>query len=149
MATLVGTQTNPVDMLCALMELDFDAIEAYDAAISRVEEPSTKQKLMEFRSDHERHTRDLGQIIRTLGKDPPKAADIKRVLTQGKVVIGNLAGDTGVLMAMKTNEEDTNTAYERAVDRKDLSDDIRRVLVNGLEDERRHRAWIVQRLSQS
>lgn len=146
MATLVGAQTNPVDLLVALCELDFDAIEAYDAAINRIENPSSRQQLQSFRADHERHTRDLSAIIRRLGGKVPSGADVKSVLTQGKVVMGNLVGDKGILLAMKTNEEDTNTAYERATNRGDFSDDIRRILQNNLEDERRHRAWIVQAL---
>ena len=37
MATLVGTQTKFVDALKELAELDHDAIEAYEAAINRLE----------------------------------------------------------------------------------------------------------------
>ena len=36
MATLVGTQSKLVDCLDALLQLDYDAIEAYEAAIQRI-----------------------------------------------------------------------------------------------------------------
>lgn len=52
---------------------------------------------------------------------------VTTVLTKGKVVLGGPMGDKAVLQAMKTNEDDTNTAYERA-----------------LGDERRQRDWMVE-----
>lgn len=42
MATLVGTQKNFADALKALIELDYDAIEAYKAAIDRLENENYK-----------------------------------------------------------------------------------------------------------
>jgi hypothetical protein len=82
-----------------------------------------------------------------LGEEPPSQADAKAILTQGKVVIGNLAGEKGVLMAMRSNENDTNTAYDRAVTRNDVSSELALLLRANQEDERRHREWIESRLS--
>ena len=45
---------------------------------------------------------------------------MKALLTKGKVVIAGLMGDEAILQAMRTNEADTNTAYERAVNFKGL-----------------------------
>ena len=50
-----------------------------------------------------------------MGRTPPKEGDMKALLTKGKVVIAGLMGDEAILQAMRTNEADTNTAYERAV----------------------------------
>ena len=47
---------------------------------------------------------------------------------------------------MKQNEDQTNAAYERAVALEGLTGPIREVLDRNLVDERRHRAWIEQRL---
>jgi hypothetical protein len=58
-------------------------------------------------------------------------------------------GDRAILRAMKTNEDDTNTAYERATGRADLTPTIRDVLTRALADERRHRQYIEQRLEQT
>ena len=49
---------------------------------------------------------------------------------------------------MKSNEDDTNQAYEQALDRDDLTADIRDLLARNLADERRHRGWIEARLAQ-
>src|SRR5690606_10584177 len=111
MATMTGKEADPIKMLSNLVELDFDAVEAYEAAIERLEDESSRRKLSEFKADHERHIRDLSDALSRHGTIPPNKGDFKRVLTKGKVVMGQIAGDRGILHAMKTNEDDTNSAY--------------------------------------
>ena len=146
MTTFVGTQAELSDFLKSLLELEYDAIAAYTKAIERLDELSFKLKFEQFRSDHERHTRTIADCLLRLGADPPERADVKVILTQGKVVIGKLAGDRGILMAMRSNENDTNKAYERSTARHDLEHELRGILSQGLADERRHRAWIEDQL---
>jgi uncharacterized protein (TIGR02284 family) len=148
MVTLVGTQTNLLSLLKELIELDFDAIEAYEAAENRLENKEYKRKFAEFRADHERHTRELSQVLRDEGHDAPTGPSTKQWLTKGKVVLANLIGDKAILTAMRSNEDDTNTAYERAVNYEDKSLELTNILRQGLEDERRHREWIVKTLEQ-
>jgi hypothetical protein len=63
-----------------------------------------KAYLLHFRDtaatkyNHERHTRELSVVVRELGGT--LKADMKSVLTKGKVVIGNITGDSGILQAM-------------------------------------------------
>jgi uncharacterized protein (TIGR02284 family) len=149
MATLVGTELTLMGLLNDLIELDYDAIEAYKAAIGRVDNLGDRSQLASFLEDHRQHVEDLSALVRDMGGEPAEGADIKQVLTKGKVVIGGLLGDRMVLEAMKTNETDTNTAYERAVARADLPAHVRKVLEKNLADERRHREWIVQRVSEA
>jgi uncharacterized protein (TIGR02284 family) len=146
MATMVGKQADVKDLLYQLVELDYDAVAAYDAAIARLKDGEAKSELEGFKRDHERHVQEVGDQLRLLGSEPPTGPDVKRVLTQGKVVIAGLMGDRAVLMAMKTNEDDTNTAYERATARADLAPELRALLQRNLEDERRHRGSIERRL---
>ena len=148
MATRIGTEPDVLSMLNDLIELDYDAAEAYEAAIERLDDPDSKSNLQTFRDDHLRHTQELSTVVRDLGGDPPTEGDFKAVLTKGKVVIAGLGGDVAVLRAMKSNEDDTNTAYERAVARDELTDDIIDLLQRNLDDERRHRAWIVRRIDE-
>ena len=49
---------------------------------------------------------------------------------------------SNTLIAMKTNEDDTNTAYENMANRKDLSPSCMKLMKTCLHDERRHREWI-------
>jgi rubrerythrin len=146
MTTLVGFQRSPGALLQQLIELDYDAVEAYSAAIERVESPATKETLATFREDHQRHIAELTSVLRNNNVSVPHGPDVKRILTQGKVVVAGLVGERTVLLAMKTNEEDTNTAYERAVAHDGVAPNVRELLRSALADERRHRAWIIQRL---
>ena len=43
---------------------------------------------------------------------------------------------------MRSNEIDTNTAYERMNEYEDKWPDSAVSLMRGLEDERRHKAWL-------
>ena len=144
---MVGTESDYTTMLSDLASLDHDAIAAYDAAIARVEDSGIKEALRGFRDDHERHARELAGLITRLGGTPPEGAGAKSLLTQGKVVLGGLLGDKAILLAMKTNEDDTNTAYERALNHDARPAATEDVLRRGLADERRHRAWIESTLA--
>ncbi len=146
MATMVAKAKDVAKLLNDLIALDFDAIEAYEAAISRLTMTSDKEQLTTFMVDHQRHTRDLSELVRELGEEPQSKADIKQILTKGRVVIAGLGSDEHVLSAMKSNEDDTNEAYERATRYTGLSDRCLAVLQTNLSDERRHRAWIEQRI---
>jgi uncharacterized protein (TIGR02284 family) len=147
MVTTVGTESDLVDMLNNLIQLDYDAIDAYDAAIDRVASPEYKARLREFRDDHARHTRDVGAVVTKLGGTPARQGGAKSMMTRGKVMLADLMGDSAILQATKSNEEDTNTAYERAVKAGEGTPAAIAPLRAGLEDERRHRAWIEQALS--
>ncbi len=148
MGNQVGTEKEIISLLNDLTALDYDAIEAYEAAISRLSDPRCKAQLRLFMSDHQRHTVELAEFVSRYGGTPVSKADFKQILTKGKVVLGSLGGDRVILAAMKSNEDDTNVAYERAVAQSGLPEVIRSVLNRNLTDERRHRAWIEQRMQQ-
>jgi len=88
--------------------------------------------------DHERHVEELGKAVREEGGTPPSDGDAMMILTKGKVVIAGLVGDKAILMAMRANEEVTNTKYEDAV-ATGYPAPIQAILRRGLSDERRHK----------
>ncbi len=141
-----GKNKDIVHLLNNLIELDFDAIEAYEAAIARLTDAHDQESLRAFMGDHMRHTKELAVRVRELGGEPKNRADIKQVLTKGKVVLAGLIGDVAILWAMRSNEDDTNKAYEKAVEQQGLPSQLRNLLEQNLNDERRHRAWIEHRL---
>ena len=143
MVTTVGTESTLEDLLKDLAQLDFDAAAAYQAAIDRLENAQYKAALGEFRDDHLRHTRELGECLRTMGKTAPQEGDMKQILAKGKVVIGGLMGDRAILEAMRTNEDDTVTAYDRAVNHKDCPRTVLDILEKAQQDEHRHCAWVL------
>lgn len=148
MGTQVATEKEIVSQLNDLIALDYDAIEAYEAALVRLSDPPSKQQLRQFLGDHQRHTVELAGFVSKYGCAPVTKADFKQILTKGKVVLGGLVGDKSILAAMKSNEDDTNAAYERAVAKTGVPESIRITLSRNLADERRHRVWIEQRLLQ-
>lgn len=147
MATLAGKQSDVRKMLSALIELEYDAIAAYTVAIERLQGITLKTAFEGFRADHMRHVRELTSELRQLGARAPEHADIKAVLTKGKVYIGSLASDRGILMAMRSNENDTNAAYDHALDNHHTSPELAALFQQNLSDERRHRRWIEDQLS--
>jgi len=143
MATKVGMQSDFGDALRDLIELDFDAVEAYNAAIERIDNSTYRAKLTEFKLDHERHIQEFTAILRAHGEEVPTGPSAKQLLTKGKVMIGKLfGGDNEVLAAMKSNEEDTNTAYERMNVHAGKWADAVLALERGMLDERKHKAWM-------
>ncbi len=82
MATLVGTQGNFQDAVKELIELDYDAVEAYEAAINRLESQEYITKLREFKADHEKHIKNFTEHLRqqNVGSIPdgPSAKQLKR-----------------------------------------------------------------------
>lgn len=142
MVTNVGTQDSFAAAVKELLELDYDAIEAYEAAIARLSNAEYKSKLQEFCEDHKRHVRELQYLLFDRGVEAPTGPSNKSLLTKGKVVLANLLGDDAVLAAMLTNEQDTNTAYERMNQRNDKWEEAASVLEDGLRDERKHKSWL-------
>ena len=147
--TLASTTNNAMmaNELNTLIRLNFDAIEAYTAAIERLENADYRQTLTEFRADHARHVEELKELVHWMGAAPAKTGDAMQILTKGKVALGNLRGDKGILQAMKSNEDHTNEVYEKEIGKLRYSQDMADVLKYHLDDERRHRDWLVQTLA--
>ncbi len=147
MAKMTTNSTQLVKTLNALIALDFDAIEAYEAAIARLKGESDKVQLTRFLGDHQRHVVDLTPLVEDFGGEPTTKADFKRALTKGKVVLAGIAGDHAVLEAMKSNEETTTKTYRSAIEQRDLPLQARAILERNFSDEQRHLAWLEQRLA--
>ena len=146
MATRIGTEKDLKEMLENLIKLDHAACEAYEEAVERLDNSSYRQQLAEFKRDHERHIRELSPIVRAMGGNPPADAGAKEWLAEGKVALSSIMGDRAILKAMKSNENDTNIAYERVLER--CPTEARDIVARGLADERRHCAWILAELGE-
>lgn len=148
MVTFVGTQKNFADALKELIELEYAAVDSYGAAIERLENTSYQEKLKEFKKDHERHVEEVSALLRENNHEVPQKGDTaKQILTIGKVLLANLVGDKAILQAMKSNEGDTNTAYERMAGHEGKWAEAADILDKALRDEKRHKAWLKNTLS--
>ena len=103
-----------------------------------------RDKLKEFRNDHDQHVEGLKALAASQDILLPDGPDLKRILTRGKVILASPAGDGAILLAMKTNEDDTVTAYERASTHRDMPPEALPLMRRALADEQRHRTWMEQ-----
>lgn len=143
MVTKVGIQINFINAIKDLIELEYDALEAYEVAIDRVENDQYKAKLSEFAADHRKHISNLSNFVRNENEDVPTGpSTIKQWITKGKVILADMMSDEAILSAMSSNEVDTNTAYDRILNREDVADEVLDTLRSNREDERRHKQWL-------
>jgi len=143
MTTFVGEQKDFSNALYALCELDYDAVEAYKAAINHLESEGYKARLYQFMLDHERQIKDISEALVKHQKLLPQKLDAKQYITQGKIVLASLFGDQAILKAMLTNEVDTNTAYFRVKNHPDKWPEIDMVIEMGLNHEKKHKQWLI------
>jgi ferritin-like metal-binding protein YciE len=142
MVTTVGTESTLADLVENLLLLEHDAIAAYDQTIARLENPEYKQQIASFKSDHDRHVQELNQLASAIGANRPQEGDAKQMLTTGKIVLASMVGDRTILAAMRSNEEDTVTAYDRASRHAEATPDARTIFEKAHADELRHREWM-------
>ena len=149
MTTMVGKSDDVTKVIQGLVELEYDALAAYRAALDRFENAQYKAKFQEFIGDHEQHLSALKNFAQAMNIKIADGTDMKAILTKGKVVLADIMGDDAILSAMKTNEDDTVTAYQRASEFTNLAEDIRKAFEKGYMDEVRHRDWMMQTAEQS
>lgn len=142
MVTMVGNEGNIEKLVKDLLYLEHDAIAAYDSCIERLDDKRLSSKIDEFKQDHLEHVAVLNEIALELGIEPPAEGDMKQMLTTGKIALADLFGDSAVLKAMKTNEDDTVTAYERASRHEDALPRSKAFFMKAHQDELRHREWM-------
>lgn len=142
MVTTVGNESTLPELVENLLLLEHDAIAAYEQTISRLENPDYKRKIAEFKGDHDRHVQELTRLATSVGAKPHREGDAKQMLTTGKVALASIAGDSATLAAMRSNEEDTVTAYERASRHADATQEARGFFEKAHADELRHRDWM-------
>jgi len=132
-----------LDGLNDLLQLDHDALAAYDVAISKLEDRDHAGQITGFRRDHERHVYELNELVTRLGGTPvnhPHATGPFKTALQS---LGGLAGDKGLLMAFRTNELQVRTKYDTYASRAMLwPPEVKRVIDGAALDEERHYAWV-------
>ncbi|MGM0423024.1 MAG: rubrerythrin family protein, partial [Pseudomonadota bacterium] len=104
---------------------------------------SLRSQVAEFRQDHSLHMQELSQIAIDLDIDIPDGS-AKDMLTTGKVMLADIMGDKSILRAMRSNEEDTVTAYQKAAENNCCTVDLKDICERAHKDELRHRAWFEQ-----
>lgn len=135
-----------VQLLEHLVALDYDAIEAYQAALEHVDDDSLRGALEDFKRDHERHIAELRPVVAGMGGEAPDSRDFQGMLNKGKVTLAELAGDAAVLKAVHSSAEKAHEAYAHAAGQPELPDEVHEILARSREDEHRHREWLAAKL---
>jgi uncharacterized protein (TIGR02284 family) len=131
-----------ISILNDLIQLDIDAVHGYGQAIDNIEDTVVRGRLLEFQNDHERHIRELSQVVRDQGGTPIEhKRDFKGFLIEGMTAIRSATGTKGALKAMKTNELLTNRKYDKALEEA-LPPRARDLVLRNRDDERRHLQYI-------
>jgi rubrerythrin len=128
-----------------LLMLEYDAVHAYVTCIKNVDDDDIQNNLTEFLSDHNRHVGRITEQVRQCGLEPKARPDFKGPFLKGLTGIMSKMGDKNALRVMHQNENLTNSAYDKALE-EDFPQDICDILRACQRDERRHRAWIEQKL---
>jgi Domain of unknown function (DUF2383). len=147
-STLNGTtaeQTEILEGLNDLLQLDHDAIGAYEVAIEKLEDRSHASQIRGFKRDHERHIESLNQTILSMGgvpKNEPHGTGPLKEAIQG---LSAVAGDRGLLMAWRTNEHQVRTKYDRYASKANAwPSDVKRLIDENALDEERHYHWVTE-----
>ncbi len=135
-------QQEIIEELEKLYQLDIDAIAAYDAAINAVGPGAISRELSVFQIDHQRHVLELAQAFMGLGRNPPEVKpDVKGGVIGAITAVRSRLGPEQALLAMRGNEQLTNTVYAKAL-AKPLPPGLLEIVRRNQGDEQRHLAWI-------
>jgi rubrerythrin len=147
MAETMQTEVQLVAELNDLLQLDHDALQAYDLAIGLFQARQYRDRVKEFRGDHERHVQELTTLIKAYGGVPVQLPHLPtgvfKLAVQGAAAAG---GDKAVLLAFRANERQTRDRYRRAADGAHPPE-AAGILREGADDESRHYDWAAETLS--
>jgi ElaB/YqjD/DUF883 family membrane-anchored ribosome-binding protein len=132
-----------VEGLNDLLQLDHDALGAYDIAIEKLQDRDHADQIAGFRRDHERHVRDLNELITGLGGTPVNEPHATGPFKQAMQSLGALGGDKGLLIAWRTNELQVRMKYDSYASKANRwPDRAKRVVDANALDEERHYQWV-------
>jgi rubrerythrin len=132
--------------LTALVQLDADAVLAYDRALERIDVVHVSSALAGFRLDHQRHILELSQALLDMGVTPPVAKpDVKGTILGGVTGLRARLGTEQALKAMRPNEELTTSTYARML-AKPFPENILELVRRNAADEQRHLTWLERAL---
>ncbi|WP_242393696.1 ferritin-like domain-containing protein [Anaeromyxobacter oryzisoli] len=142
------TNQEIAEALEELLQLDTDAVLAYDRALGALGEGTVPHQLATFKLDHQRHVVELSQVLLRMNREPPELKpDVKGTLLGGMTGLRARLGTQQALEAMRSNEQLTTSTYARALARP-FPPDVLEVVRRGSADEQRHLAWIERALDE-
>jgi hypothetical protein len=131
-----------------LLQLDHDAVGAYEVAIDNLQNRDDALQIEGFKLDHQRHIRELNDLIQELGGIPTNEPHPTAPLKQALQKIAGVAGDDALLLAWRSNEQRTMSAYDGYAQKAQTwPPAVKRLIDQNALDEERHYRWAVDRLA--
>jgi rubrerythrin len=133
--------------LSRVMQLEVDAVAAYDAATAAIGAGPVHDELELFKIEHQRHALALYDLFVRLGQNPPEIRpDVKGIVIGALTPPRPHLSALEVLEAMRGNEQLSSSVYAKAL-AKGLPQVIHDVLQRAHGDERHHLDWLERRIS--
>jgi rubrerythrin len=131
-----------------LLQLDHDAVGSYEIAMEKLEDRDHSGQISGFLRDHERHIRELNELIAELGGSPVNQPHATGPFKQALQSLGALGGDRGILIAFRTNELQARAKYDGYASKANgWPTAIKRVVDRNALDEERHYRWVAEALA--
>ena len=136
-----------IDGLNDLLQLDHDAIGAYDIAIERLEDRDHANQILGYRRDHERHIQELNELIAALGGTAKNQPHLTGPFKQALQALGAIGGDRGILTSFRQNELQVRSKYEMYAARANhWPENVKRAIDRNALDEEKHYRWVADTL---
>lgn len=136
------------DLICELKDLvrlDYAIIEAYEISIKKLKNKEFREKLLEFKANHNSHINNITRFLKENGYKSPTGPGLEKFLIQGKAILKTLKDDLAVLNVMRSNEHDAYRASQN-ISIYDLFDSsFKKNLVKKCKDEKRHLSWFEEK----
>ncbi len=130
-----------VQALNHLLHLANDLCLAYGTALRRLDDEKLITTLKDLDKSHDRFRVELAECVTALGHEPTEKGDLHGMLERGRVVLGELQGDEGILRAMAKNEEEMAAAYREALHNHTLPAKINAIIEKALAHEATHQKF--------
>lgn len=129
-----------IDRLNAHIRGELDILAVVDDALGVCTHDDIREKLQEFRHEHERHIELLSALIVSLGGEPTNHRDLVGILMGVSARIGARSDASG-LRVLRRDLERTASRYESSLF-DELRPAVREAYEQILADERRHMSWL-------
>lgn len=137
-----------LDGLNDLLQLDHDAVGAYQIAIEKLQDRDHADQIAGYRRDHERHIQELNQLVTELGGTPRNEPHATGPLKQALQGLGAMAGDRGILVSWRANELQVRAKYDSYASKAVFwPDHVKRVIDRNALDEEKHYRWVADTLA--
>lgn len=126
-----------------LLQLDHDSVGAYEVAQDHLENPEYVAQIRSFQEDHQRHIRNLNDLILSLGGVPVNEPHVTSLLKEGIQRLTASGGDRALLTAWRANELSAARMYGQYAKRAEQwPGRVRYVVSENAADEDRHYDWV-------